>query len=306
MLRNILNSINEGVVILDKDLEILFWNDYMKLLVGIDFDIAFKKQLYEIMPSLNKSYFNHSIGDILNNGSKFFFSAALHKDLIKTSYKTNLKASKVEYNHKTYILLEFIDVTSQFLRINQLESSLRKLTQLNDELKEKEKKINSLAYYDSLTGVANRVQFYRMAKNFLLSLPEIAQQTVGIIFIDIDNFKEINDTYGHNIGDEVIVDVSKSLVNATRSSDLVARFGGDEFLILFSANAPQDVNLIAERILKNSAVFQVENHLIGISLSVGISLWRGKDESIDELIAEADKAMYIAKRQGGNDWHLWE
>ncbi len=305
MLNHILNSINEGVIILDENLNILFWNDAMKTLTNFDSALALNQHLYDLLPNLNKRYFNDSIRDMLNNGSKIFFSAALHKDIISTPHRVNLKGSKIEFNHQLYILLEFIDVTSQFLRIRQLEDNLARLAVLNKKLRDKEKKINTLAYYDSLTGIANRTQFYRLARKFLNSGKNY-EHPIGIIFVDIDKFKEINDTYGHKVGDEVIVEVSKLLKKATRSSDLVARFGGDEFLIFSFINSVEHIISIAERILKHSGEIRIKDHPIAVSLSLGMCLWQQNGETLDELISKADKAMYIAKRQGGNLWYLWE
>ena len=305
MLNYILNSINEGVIILDENLNILFWNDAMKTLTNFDSAQALNQHLYDLLPNLNKRYFNDSIRDMLNNGSKIFFSAALHKDIIPNPHRVNLKGSKIEFNHQLYILLEFIDVTSQFLRIRQLEDNLARLAVLNRKLRDKEKKINTLAYYDSLTGIANRTQFYRLARKFLNS-GKNNEHPIGIIFVDIDKFKDINDTYGHKVGDEVIVEVSKLLKKSTRSSDLVARFGGDEFLIFSFINSVEHIISIAERILKHSGEIRIKDHSIAVSLSLGMCLRQQNAETLDELISKADKAMYIAKRQGGNLWYLWE
>ena len=232
-----------------------------------------------------------------------FFSAAIHQNLVNDTHKLNLKVSRIDSNKGPYILLEFIDVTNQYLRIAQLKENINKLHVLNEELKIKEKTIHALAYYDNLTNIANRNLFYEMAED-LCRLARRQGKMVGILFIDIDDFKTINDTYGHRIGDLVIVEVSKSLMNSARSCDLVVRYGGDEFLMFFSIERPEDIISVASRIVDRKIVVTIEEHSIPIALSVGISIEKNRDDSIDDLISEADKAMYLAKRQGGSGWHI--
>ena len=120
--------------------------------------------------------------------------------------------------------MECIDVTSQMLRVNQLKEYSNELYLLNKELKEIEK----LAYYDQLTGLANRTFFDDVAKKFLEKAKR-NNSKIGLMFIDIDQFKEINDMYGHKIGDKTIVEVANILCKNTRKCDIVSRYGGDEF-----------------------------------------------------------------------------
>ena len=249
------------------------------------------------MPGLNKQYFKDLILQIWRNDIEMFFSAAMHKDLISCKRKLNLKISKLEESSKNYILLEFIDVTSQILRINQLKGYISKLHVLNEKLKEKEKTINNLAYYDSLTGLANRTLFYKMANKFYNNSKR-GNQLLALIFIDVDKFKNINDTYGHKVGDEILKEVSKLLMNSTRKGDLVARFGGDEFLVLLPCiKKYEDIKIVESRIQsikdKTLKLGEIE---IKISLSLGISAYPKDGNNIEELITKADKKMYIQKR----------
>lgn len=301
-LREVLDLLNEGIVILDIELNIVFWNDYMQQITGMSSSEVINKNVYNILPNLDKNYFRQAINCVKNNGCKMFFSAAMHKSITNSKEKLNLRISKIEGNAEKHLLLEFIDVTNQFVRIDQLKKYVKKLSILNKELKEKEKIIKRLAYYDGLTGVANKILFYKIAKK-CLSGARRNKSLLGLVFIDVDNFKLINDTYGHKIGDQVLVEIADLLKSCIRESDLLARFGGDEFIILLpNLKKYDDYKLVAKRIVeaKNKVIPCIKD--VRISLSMGFSFYPFDGDNIDDLICEADKAMYRAKKQGGNNF----
>jgi diguanylate cyclase len=299
IMKSTLDNVNEGIVIINEDLEILYWNNYMKYLTSMNIDKVFYRNIYDVLPGLDKKYFKDLIHQVAENDSKMFFSAAMHKDLINSKRKLNLKISKLEEDGKNCILFEFIDVTSQFFRINHLKEYVNGLYILNEELKEKEKTINNLAYYDSLTGLANRTMFYKMADKFYNNSKR-NELLLALMFIDVNKFKNINDTYGHKIGDEVLKEVGKVLINSTREGDIAARFGGDEFLVLLPfIKKYEDIKVITSRILDiRNKSFKLGENEINISLSLGVSVYPKDGDTIDELITKADKKMYIEKRNG--------
>ena len=299
---DVLNNINEGIVILNDELKVCLWNNYMESITGIGNKHALNNSIYEILPSLNRNYFVKAMNDSVNDHGKMFFSAAMHKDMINSKRNFNLQMSGFENDGSKFLLLEFIDVTNQFIQIKRLKDFVSELYNVNRELKEKEKVIKNLAYYDKMTGVANRTLFYELAEKFLNNAKR-NNALLGLMFIDVDKFKSINDTYGHEVGDQVLIRVAKILSEATRKNDIVARHGGDEFLILL----PNMKNInnyegIVSRIInnKNKAV-NFNGHEIRISLSIGISFYPNDADSIDKLIVKADKAMYTAKKRQGQD-----
>lgn len=168
-------------------------------------------------------------------------------------------------------------------------------------LKSSEVHHRKLAQHDSLTGLPNRMLFSVVLKK-TLKVARREHQKVGILFIDLDNFKPVNDEYGHSVGDELLKHVAKRMKNAVRMSDMVCRIGGDEFLALIPGVQDEVVALnVAEKIRSHlSTAFLIADHRINISCSIGIALYpdHGKDEKT--LLQHADQAMYRAKDQGRN------
>jgi len=153
---------------------------------------------------------------------------------------------------------------------------------------------------DPLTGLPNRVLFEdRLAHALARSRRQPALQ-VGLLFIDLDRFKVINDSLGHLLGDDLLTQVAERLSTAIRSGETLARLGGDEFVaILEEIDGVEGAQLAAERIHRVlEAPFALDDHEIFVSASIGIALGRGEDRSVDDLLREADTAMYRAKTIG--------
>ena len=166
-----------------------------------------------------------------------------------------------------------------------------------------EERIRQLAFYDSLTGLPNRATFYSLIKQTLI-LARRDDISGGVMFIDLDRFKHINDTLGHAAGDELVRRVSARLKTCLRSSDVVARLGGDEFVVgLFDVKQQEDAAIVAQKMLATFATpFLIEGHEISISASIGISVYPNDGTEVDDLIKFADIAMYRAKERGRNTY----
>ncbi|MGV7213160.1 putative bifunctional diguanylate cyclase/phosphodiesterase [Bradyrhizobium sp. UFLA05-112] len=162
-------------------------------------------------------------------------------------------------------------------------------------------RIQRLAYSDSLTGLANRALLYDRVRDELSVGPN-TRGGVGLMLLDIDHFKDVNDTLGHSRGDELLKEVASRLSACIRETDTLARLGGDEFVILV-ANIRDDAELqeIAERIQRAMApVFRLSGSELFVSCSIGITTVVSGEWDIDELMGSADEALYEAKRNGRN------
>lgn len=165
--------------------------------------------------------------------------------------------------------------------------------------------IHRMAFYDGLTDLPNRSLFLDRLST-AISRAHRREQVVAVIFVDLDEFKEINDLRGHEIGDEVLKAVGLRLRELLRDEDTVARYGGDEFTILSRVSTRQDAAEIAERVIESlSRGFQVHGHRACLSASVGVATYPQDGAGGAELIRNADAAMYRAKDAGHNQYRLF-
>ena len=174
------------------------------------------------------------------------------------------------------------------------------------ELVHTRERLANLAYFDTLTGLPNRVLFQdRLAQS--LAQARRDQEGFALILADLDNFKAINDTLGHAAGDDLLVEVAGRLSHAVREADTVARLGGDEFaLILMRVNKPEEVALVAANIIdKLSMPYQIQGLDISGGASLGVTFWPTDGDSLDVLLKNADVAMYRAKEGGRNNYQFF-
>jgi diguanylate cyclase (GGDEF)-like protein len=167
------------------------------------------------------------------------------------------------------------------------------------ERRNAEARITHLARFDELTGLPNRVNF-RDEIERLLAVPHDAAQSSALLFVDLDQFKQVNDTLGHPCGDQLLCAVADRLRAMLRPEDFVARFGGDEFVV-FQQNikSPEESASLARRIVDHlSERYKIDNHLVEIGASVGIAVTSPEGVSADTLLKNADMALYRAKSDG--------
>lgn len=177
------------------------------------------------------------------------------------------------------------------------ETKLRDLTQT---LSERSETLAHAALTDGLTGMQNRRYFDDALKEYLQEFGQI-EKPVGLMILDLDHFKQVNDTHGHDVGDEVLRSVAGCLRDMTRYHDVVARLGGEEFAVVAPNMNSEQLFKLAERIRKAIAgqTVQAGNVRLKVTTSVGLAIWDGKEDP-DGFYRRADKQLYQAKRQGRN------
>lgn len=171
----------------------------------------------------------------------------------------------------------------------------------------KQKHLFGLAHFDQLTGLPNRTLLLDRL-NQAVSVASRTQRSICLLFIDLDGFKPVNDTYGHATGDSLLREVSARLLSCVREGDTAARIGGDEFIALLLESGTERAITVANRILDSvRSPYELGKRTISdITASIGIAEFPGHAGEMDALITAADKAMYTAKKNGKNGYRIYE
>ena len=270
----------------------------------------------------------HAFGmpeDSVNSNSDSFWNLIHPEDreAVREAFVAAIKAEK-PYNQDYRIVLP--NGATQIIHVQgrtdygadgraiRMRGTIQDIT----ERKRTEEQIRHLAFYDSLTSLPNRMLFKEQLSQALQSARR-EERFVAILFLDLDNFKRVNDTLGHTIGDLLLQEVSSRLALCIRAEDslarnpsmqpttTVARLGGDEFTVLLSRIAhTQDAAKVAQRIMDGMALpITVDGHEMFVSASIGIAVYPFDGEEIDTLLKNADAAMYHAKNDGRGRYHFY-
>jgi diguanylate cyclase (GGDEF)-like protein/PAS domain S-box-containing protein len=175
------------------------------------------------------------------------------------------------------------------------------------QIKEHQDQLERIAHYDILTSLPNRSLLSDRLYQAMLQCNRHAQ-SLAVVFLDLDGFKTVNDAYGHDMGDELLIALSGRMKEALREGDSLARIGGDEFVaVLTDLSTVKDCELVLERLLlAASEPIIVEDLVLNVSASIGVTLYPQDNVDADQLMRHADQAMYVAKESGKNQYHLFD
>ncbi|PKH03701.1 GGDEF domain-containing protein [Psychromonas sp. MB-3u-54] len=200
-----------------------------------------------------------------------------------------------------------VRLTGIFQDISEQKANQRKLEKSNLDLANANSALKLSAHYDPLTGLPNRILLAdRIQQAVVKSLRN--DKYVAVAFIDLDGFKDVNDSHGHNIGDQLLIKVAKRLKHVLREGDTLSRFGGDEFVaVIDNLSDPRESDLIVLRMLESvSSTLVVQKKLLKISASIGVTFYPLDSAGPDQLLRHADQAMYMAKQQGKNRSYVFD
>jgi diguanylate cyclase (GGDEF)-like protein/PAS domain S-box-containing protein len=175
------------------------------------------------------------------------------------------------------------------------------------QMKEYQGRLERIANYDALTNLPNRALLADRLNQAMLQ-SQRRQRSVAVAFMDLDGFKDINDTQGHNVGDQLLVALSQRMKEALREGDTLARIGGDEFIVVMvDLEKITDSESVLDRLLKAASdPITLGDAVIQVSISIGVTLYPQDGVDADQLMRHADQAMYVAKQAGKNRYHLFD
>jgi diguanylate cyclase (GGDEF)-like protein len=232
-----------------------------------------------------------------------FFKKSTTEDGFDSIIHSELRFKTLTNN---IIDVELASIPMQYQGQPAREIVIRNIT----DKKAEEELIQFIAYHDPLTNLPNR-RFFEKTLTTTLTAAKHTQSTLAVLFIDLDGFKQVNDTIGHNGGDLLLQDVAKKLVSCVRTNDTVSRLGGDEFTILLPDIEKEFVMRIAKRIIRTlEKPILIERTPVQVSPSIGISWWDSnrpnhKHKTEQTLIKQADIAMYYVKQRGKNNFFIY-
>ena len=291
--KQVFNMINVGLVILDQDLFVRHWNRWMELHSGIKAEDIVGSHIFTFFPNLDNPKFLRNCKSVFKFGNFSFFSQKLHHYLFPFKPDSTFGSG---FNHMQQ------SCTMGPLRdegnvVSHIYLSVQDVT----EIAAYERKLVEKNMRDGLTGVYNR-RFLDTKIQEEFSRHKRYERPFSLIMCDIDHFKNVNDTYGHQCGDIVIKQISAKIGSMLRDTDFLARYGGEEFCCLLpEANLDEAFNL-AERL--RQAIEQDDIDFDGqplkITVSFGVAYMHDEIESAESLLQKADGALYAAKESGRN------
>ena len=282
----------DSVISSDLQGNIINWNSGSRRLLGYTSEEMIGANVEVLYPKGEVNLFSDKVEELLKSGRFHQDVTLIRQDGSELSASLSLTLLKDESGEPTGIVCYSQDITA------------RKAAE--SELKEQKNILEHQAYHDALTQLPNRLLFHDRLTRAIEKAKRNAKQ-LAVFFIDLDRFKKINDSLGHDIGDEVLRIVSKKLAGVMRKEDTLARIGGDEFTILMEDLSKfEDASILADKILKSLIEpMQVAGKTLYVSTSVGIALYPQDDENATNLLKFADAAMYKAKDEGRNNYQFY-
>jgi diguanylate cyclase (GGDEF)-like protein/PAS domain S-box-containing protein len=287
--REILNNLQDGVYIADTSRRVVFWNDAATRLTGF----AREEAMGRLCPE-------EILGHVDSQGQPMLGEDCLLMAVLADGQPRSADAYIHHLSgHRVPVSLKTAPITDQDGRITGVVEVLTDASMAR-ALREQIDELSRLAYIDPLTSLPNRRYAETQLEGRLHELKRYAR-SFGVFFADVDFFKAVNDLYGHDKGDEVLAMVASTLTASLRTSDMVARWGGEEFVAVLSQADEQGLRRCAERaralVASSGIPGGPTNHRISVTVSIGATLAR-PDDTVDSLIARADSLMYESKQAG--------
>ncbi len=304
---NLLDYVPDGMMVINSKKEIIFWNACLEDWTDMPRSAILGKKLTEVFPHLAQAKYESRLDGVLAGGPPVIFSSQLHTCIIPAPLKdgqlriqhtvvTPAPAEDGTYN----AIFAIQDVTDITRRIKDYRVMRDKAIEEAKQRQMKEEELKILSMTDALTGLANRRRFFEVLGSEISRFLRYKDSYLSLAIIDLDDFKEVNDKYGHPIGDAVLITVSNAIKQVCRKSDLAARYGGDEFIVILTHTPLVGAINFGQRVLNTLNKTKLPKD-IRLNASIGITVFSEKDDIEGKsFLARADQALYIAKQSGKN------
>tara|TARA_R110002074_G_scaffold402287_1_gene606200 strand:- start:18448 stop:19428 length:981 start_codon:yes stop_codon:yes gene_type:complete len=295
-----MQSLDVGLMVLDRQYQVMVWNSFLENHSGVSTALIKDKNLFSIFPSIPENWFKQKAESVflLKNSSFTVWEQRPYLFKFK-NYRPITGSADYMYQNMTLIPLQSSD--NEVHQIGVLIYDVTDIAVNKIKLEDANKKLEILSKTDHLTQLNNRgawesdleKEFHRVKRN---------KHPCSVVMFDIDHFKKVNDTYGHQAGDEVIRRTSKLLKEMMRKSDIAGRYGGEEFAVILPDTGSANALVFTERLRQRieMEVVEYEEFKIKITISLGISELTKDCESYQAWLEQSDKALYVCKESGRN------
>jgi diguanylate cyclase (GGDEF)-like protein len=292
MTDQVLDSLNMGIVIIDRDYRISLWNNWMEMYGHLKKKDMEGSDLFSRFPELETTHFIRSCQAVFRFGNYVFFSQKLHNHLFPFQ-ATGIYGDYFEYMQQSCTITP-VRTDGEIDRIIIMVQDVTENVYM-------ERKLRDLTQQDGLTGIHNRRYLDKRLSEEFTRFKRKGTQFSLLIF-DIDDFKKVNDTYGHQFGDRILINLAGLCSTIIRGSDIIARYGGEEFCLILSDTIGWGAMAFAERLrrLVETQTVRYGNEEVNVTISIGIAEINDRIGDTDELLKRADEAMYRAKESGKN------
>lgn len=300
-LNTIINTIPDPIFVKDRNHHWIVLNEAFAQFLQQPLESLLERSAYDVFPIQEATVF-HQFDEIVFETGQSQQNEESFTDRNGTTHHIETKRSLHKDAAGNLFLVGIIrDITARKQMEDDLKHTAAELRRSNAELQRSATQLSHLANHDSLTGLPNRKLFHERLEQATMWAQE-NHQLVALLFLDLDGFKQINDSKGHDVGDLLLQAVARRLSGCLRGSDTVSRLGGDEFTVILPAiPSAEDAARVADKILSTlSHPFNIEGDLISITSSIGISIYPDNAQDLEMLVKAADNAMYQAKQHGRN------
>lgn len=304
-LMQMLQTVDVGLVVVDRASNIQLWNGFMENHSGVRTSKARGNNIFSLFPELPENWLSRKLESVFTLNSRAYSTWEQRPFLFKfKSYRPLTGKSDQMYQNVTIIPLTGTDKSVSHACI--LIYDVTDIATSKIELEEANKELARLSRTDRLTGLNNRgfweenldQEFRRFRRN---------QTPASLIMFDIDHFKKVNDTYGHQAGDEVIKTVARTLLQLQRETDISGRYGGEEFGVILPETTSEQAKVMAERLRTSLEATPVnyEGQTISFTISLGICEASAEIQEYTQWLELSDQALYSSKRNGRNQTSIY-
>ena len=297
---DMVHNIDVGLVIIDTDFKVKVWNGFMENHSGLLTGHMVDKKITDIFTSIPEDWLQQKVNSVCLLKNKAFTTWEQRPYLFKfKSYRPITSGAEFMYQNVTFLPLT--DIVGKVTQICMIIYDVTDVALNRQAFQQANNKLEHLSHTDSLTQLNNQ-GYWKECCNNEFKRHKRSNQPTSMVMLDIDHFKNVNDTYGHPFGDIVIKGVANTIIANKRDPDTAGRFGGEEFTLLLVDTDLEGAKVVAERIRKSveDEVFDFNGTPVKITVSLGISQIKENIKDHQEWISIADLGLYIAKNNGRN------